>query len=111
LHGIRAAFDGNRDIRFTWVPAEFLVQQKVAFWSDMPTWIPKTDSDYAGEHVSIERAVKAGLTFRPLAATAVDALEWFNAAPEAARAQMVKAAGLPPDREAAVLAAWHASKS
>jgi 2'-hydroxyisoflavone reductase len=56
LYGIRAAFDGNRDIRFTWVPADFLAKQKVAMWSDMPTWIPKTDSDYAGEHLSIERA-------------------------------------------------------
>jgi len=109
LYGIRAAFDGNRDVRFTWVPAEFLAEQKVSAWSDMPTWVPKSDPDYAGEHVSIERALKAGLTFRPLATTAVDALEWFNAAPEAARAQMLKAAGLPPDRETAVLAAWHRS--
>jgi 2'-hydroxyisoflavone reductase len=109
LYGIRAAFDGNRDVRFTWVPAEFLAQQKVSAWSDMPTWVPKSDSDYAGEHVSIERALKAGLTFRPLATTAVDALDWFNAAPEAARAQMLKAAGLPPERETAVLAAWHRS--
>src|SRR5262249_40747133 len=108
--GIRAAFDGNRDVRFTWVPADFLAQQKVSMWSDMPTWIPKTDSDAASMHVSIEGAVKAGLAFRPLATTAVDALEWFNAAPEAARTQMLKAAGLPPDREAAALAAWHAAK-
>ena len=111
LYGIRGAFDGNRDVSFTWVPADFLESQKVSAWGDMPTWIPRSDTDdYAATHVSNARAVAAGLTFRPLATSAVDALAWFNAAPEAAKAQMLKSAGLPPEREGAVLAAWHASK-
>jgi len=109
LHGIRAGFDGDRDIRFTWVPAAFLAQQKVAPWQDMPTWFPKGDSDYVLATTDNKRAVNAGLAFRPLAATAVDALEWYNAQPEANRAQMLKAAGLDAEREKAVLAAWHAS--
>jgi 2'-hydroxyisoflavone reductase len=111
LYGIRAAFDGNRDVRFTWVPADFLAQQKVAPWSDMPTWFPKTDPDYVVALTSNQRAVSAGLTFRALAISAVDALAWFEAAPETARAQMVKAAGLDADRERAVLLAWRAAKS
>jgi len=110
VYGIRAAFDGNRDVKFTWVSAEFLAKQKVSPWGDMPTWIPRSDPDSSGEHVSIARALAAGLTFRPLATTAIDALEWFNAAPEQARAQMIKAAGIDPAREAAVLSAWHASQ-
>lgn len=109
LYGIRAAFDGDRNISFTWVPADFLAKQKVSMWSDMPTWVPKNDPDYAATHVANARAVAAGLTFRPLAVTAVDALAWFNAAPEQARAQMLKSAGLDAEREKAVLAAWHAS--
>ena len=111
LYGIRGAFDGNREVSFTWVPANFLEQQKVAPWSDMPTWIPRSDTDdYAGTHVSIARAVAAGLTFRPLATTTVDTLAWFNGVSEQGKAQMLKAAGLTPEREAAVLAAWHASQ-
>jgi 2'-hydroxyisoflavone reductase len=109
LYGVRAALDGNRDVRFTWVPADFLAAQKVTPWADMPTWIPRSDPDYAGEQVDNRRAVAAGLTFRPLATSAADALAWFNAAPEAARARMLKSAGIAPDRERAVLAAWHAS--
>jgi 2'-hydroxyisoflavone reductase len=108
LYGIRGALDGNRDVRFTWVPTEFLNEQKVSMWQDMPTWIPRTDSDYASMNADNRRAVAAGLTFRPLATSAVDALEWFNAQPEAARTQMLKGAGLDADRERAVLAAWHA---
>ena len=50
----------------------------------------------------------AGLTFRPLAQTAVDTLSWFKQQPEE-RQQSLKA-GLRPEREREVLAKWHASK-
>lgn len=112
LYGIRGAFDGNREVSFTWVAADFLERQKVSAWGDMPTWIPRSDADdYADTHVSNVRAVAAGLTFRPLASSAVDALAWFNQSPEQAKAQMLKSAGLTPERETTVLAAWHASKT
>ena len=107
LYGIRAAFDGNRDVRFTWVPADFLEAQKVTVWGDMPTWIPRSDPESAGMNVENHRAVAAGLTFRPLAITAVDALEWFNGTAADAKARMLKSAGLSPERERATLDAWH----
>ena len=107
LYGIRGAFDGNRDVRFTWVPADFLDAQKVSAWGDMPTWIPRSDPESAGMHVDNRRAIAAGLTFRPLATSAVDALEWFKATPADAQAQMLKGAGISPERERDVLAAWH----
>jgi 2'-hydroxyisoflavone reductase len=110
LYGIRGAFDGSRELSFTWVPAEFLAAQKVTPWGDMPTWVPRNDPDYAGENVSIARARAAGLTFRPLSVTAIDSLEWFNAQPPEAQARMLKSAGLPAEREREVLAAWHAFK-
>jgi nucleoside-diphosphate-sugar epimerase len=110
LYGIRAAFDGNRDVRFTWVPADFLAGQKVTPWGDMPTWIPKLDPDSSSMQADNHRAIAAGLTFRPLATSAVDALASFNAAPEDARARMLKSAGIDAERERAVLAAWHAAK-
>jgi 2'-hydroxyisoflavone reductase len=108
LYGIRGALDGSREVEFTWVPADFLATHKVTPWGDMPTWIPRTDPDYAGANVDNRRARAAGLTFRPLATTAVDALAWFNAAPADAQSRMLKGAGLTADREREVLAAWHA---
>jgi 2'-hydroxyisoflavone reductase len=107
LHGIRAAFDGNREVRFTWVPADFLAAQKVRPWGDMPTWIPRGDADSAVMDADNRRALDAGLTFRPLASSAVDALAWFAAAPADVRARMLSAAGLSPERERAALDAWH----
>lgn len=109
LYGIRGALSGDTDVSFTWVSSDFLAQQKVSAWGDMPTWVPRSDPDYAATHVANARAVAAGLTFRPLAASAVDALAWFNEQPAAAKAQMVKGAGLAADREKATLAAWHAA--
>jgi 2'-hydroxyisoflavone reductase len=46
----------------------------------------------------------AGLTFRPLADTARDTLEWFLTLPAGRRKNL--RAGLDPDREAFVLDAW-----
>lgn len=111
LYGIRAAFDGNHDVRFTWAPAEFLEAHGVSAWSDMPTWIPRGTSDHAAMNADNRRAVGAGLTFRPLAASAVDALEWFRAAPADAQARMLKSAGLAPERERAALDAWRETQS
>jgi len=110
LYGIRGAFDGTRELSFTWVPSDFLTTQKVAPWGDMPTWIPRNDPDYAGANASNARAKSAGLTFRPLGATAVDSLAWFNALTANVQEKVVKNAGLPAERERDVLAAWHANK-
>ena len=107
LHGIRAVVSGNRELSFTWVPADFLEQHEVRPWSHMPVWIPPVD-DYAGfARVSNHRAVEQGLTFRPLADTVRDTLEWWATLPEDRRAQL--RAGLPAEREREVLAAFRAS--
>jgi 2'-hydroxyisoflavone reductase len=106
LEQTRRAVAGSRDVRFTWVPADFLASHQVTPWGDMPTWIPRTDPDSSGMSVSNARALSAGLTFRPLGTTAIDALAWFNAQPANAQARMRKSAGLAPEREKDVLDAW-----
>ena len=107
LYGVRAAFDGDHEVRFTWVPADFLAAQNVTPWADMPTWIPRSDPDSVSMSVDNRRAVTAGLTFRPLAVSAVDALEWFKGAASDAQARMLKSAGISPERERATLETWH----
>lgn len=95
------------DARFTHVPTGFLAEQGVRPWSHMPVWIP-ADGDSAGfTRRSIARALTAGLTFRPLGETIQDLLAWHAGRPEAERGPRLRA-GLAPEREAEVLAAWHA---
>ncbi len=107
LSGIAGAVHAHPS--FTWVPATFLDGQKVSAWSDMPVWVPGS-GDSAGFHRrSIRQALAAGLTYRPLAATAADTLAWFRTQPAERQAKL--RAGLTPEREAEVLAKWKASRS
>jgi 2'-hydroxyisoflavone reductase len=54
----------------------------------------------------ISREVALGLTFRPLADTARDTLEYYHAQP-ADRQERLRA-GISAEREAEVLRLWHA---
>jgi 2'-hydroxyisoflavone reductase len=84
---------GARDV--VWVHEAFLLEHGVEGWSDLPCWLPSTEPDHAAfQLVDVSRAVDAGLTFRPLTETARDVPEWTGKA------------GLSPEREAELLAAW-----
>jgi 2'-hydroxyisoflavone reductase len=91
---------------FTWLPAEFLKQQKVEAWSDMPVW---AGDELGLARTKIDRALAKGLTFRPLAETARGTLTWFKSLPQDRQSKLH--AGLTPEREAEVLAAWHKKKA
>jgi len=104
--GIGGMFDGIKaalksDAKLTWVSEEFLTGQKVQAWSDMPVWTGKEDGL---ARAKIDRAVSKGLTFRPLAETARDTLEWFKSLLQDRQAHLK--AGLSPEHEAEVLTAW-----
>jgi 2'-hydroxyisoflavone reductase len=106
LAGIKGAF--STDARFTWVDTEFLEQQEVAAWTDLPVWIPAKD-EYAAFHlVSTEKAVAAGLKFRPLADTARDTVDWCNETKGPDHEFGESGAGISRQREAELLRAWHA---
>lgn len=90
---------------FTWVPADFLEQQKVSPWSDMPVWVPRRGDAGGLSRTSIKRALGKGLTFRPLAETTRDTLAWFKSLPPERQSKL--RAGVTRERETEVLAAWH----
>jgi 2'-hydroxyisoflavone reductase len=98
LYGCRAATSAA--VEFTWVPEDFLAEQQVKVWSELPAWSPGEPLMF----VSVTKAVEGGLTFRPLAVTAADTIAWDKSRPEADRAK--RAAGLTRARESEVLALW-----
>ncbi len=106
LYGIRAVT--TADVKFTWADWDFLQKNNVRPWSDMPVWIPSKEPSMAGfSRVSNARAIAKGLTFRPLADTAMATIEDFkNRAADKAKLS----SGLTPEREAEVLKLWHESK-
>jgi len=110
LYGCKAIT--TADPHFTWVPASFLEEQKIRGWRDMPVWIPPGPQTYGFSKRSIQRALAKGLTFRSLAVTAKDTLDWHKTRSQEDRDKLAAGAvaGISAQREAEVLAAWHAKE-
>jgi 2'-hydroxyisoflavone reductase len=102
LYGVRAIT--SSPVRLTWVPLDFLEQQEVRPWSDMPAWMPGDPLSF----VRVSRAVEAGLTFRPLAETARDTLHYHYA--RSRDEEQPLQTGISAEKEAQVLRAWHDSQ-
>lgn len=103
LYGCQAVTGGGMTL--THVSPAFLDEQQVG----LPIWVPSKDNPYAGYGaVSNQRAIAAGLTFRPLATTVEDLLAWFRSLPAERQAKL--GAGITREKEAELLKAWHARK-
>lgn len=96
-----------------WVPAEFLAQQGEKGDAGIPIWMPPMGESLGYHRYANAKARAAGLTFRDPKATTRDTLEWFRSLPaqrtETQRANQLRA-GLAPERERAILAAWRDAK-
>lgn len=88
------------DLKITWVGGDFLLEQGVGQWMEMPLWIMD-----GGNHYANDLACADGLKFRPLAETAAATLAWHTTE---RKEDHQWRAGLAAEKEAAVLAAWHA---
>ena len=95
----------SNPFELTWVPEDFLESHEVAPWRDLPAWIPGD----ALMFVTYQKAVDAGLTFRPLSETARDTLEWDKTRSDEERED--RSFGWSRQREREVLEAWRASQA
>ena len=101
------ALASGNNASVTWVDEEFLKQEEVAAWSELPLWLPDSAENLKGfMFVSSDQALKAGLTFRPLARTVQDTLSWYR---EAGNLEPLKA-GLPKEKEESLLRKWHTTR-
>jgi 2'-hydroxyisoflavone reductase len=98
------------DATFIWAPADFLAEHGVGPWMQMPCWLP-AEGEYAGfGSRNVDKAVAAGLAFRPIDETIEDTLQWYDSLDEEARARLHQRAGIPEQKETEVLEAWHAGQ-
>jgi 2'-hydroxyisoflavone reductase len=104
LDGIKAAI--GSDATFTWVNQDFLREEEVHGWSDLPVWVSQGPDTAGFMTVSVAAALAKGLTYRPFADTVRDTLAYHQS--RSAERQQNMRAGLKPEKEAEVLAAWHA---
>jgi nucleoside-diphosphate-sugar epimerase len=84
------------DGRPVWVDREWLAEQGVGEWMELPLWLHDADS-LGIMRADVSRAIAAGLTFRSLDDTVRGTLEL---------AETTEAAGLTPERERTLLEAW-----
>jgi 2'-hydroxyisoflavone reductase len=89
--------------RFTWVSAKF-IEDFPGEPLDLPIWAPPEGKTKGFHTRSGAKALKAGLVHRPAQETIKDTLAWFKTLPPERQAK--RKAGLTPEREAEVLAAF-----
>jgi 2'-hydroxyisoflavone reductase len=98
------------DATLTWIPDGFLLEHGAGPWLELPLWLAAAEAPLL--QVDVSRALGQGLAFRPLVETVADTLAWAGeGAPprsELASGLVMGEAGLAPDKEAELLAAWRA---
>ena len=92
-----------------WVEEDFLLDQEVGPWMELPLWVPADHEAFL--QMSVAKAVAAGLSFRPVEETARDTLAWAQAAgAELVTETPYGTAGLDPMREQELLRTWAAAQ-
>jgi 2'-hydroxyisoflavone reductase len=92
------------DAWFTWASEKFLLSEKVQAWSEMPLWLPEEAAPEIKGHAfaNIDKALAAGLSFRPLRDTIQDVLAWRK---ENFQTSEMKA-GISREKEGELLRKW-----
>jgi 2'-hydroxyisoflavone reductase len=75
----------------------------------MPAWLPAQGDEAAFAGTSNQAALAKGLKITPLRKTVNDTLAWHLMRPAEEREKLK--AGIAPEKEAAVLAAWKAKNA
>jgi len=92
------------DAEIVWVDEQFLVDENVGAYVELPLWLP--DEMSGGNYVDVRKALTHGLKFRPLEETLRDTLEF-----DKSRQSYTLRAGLTSDKEIELLKKWKSSKS
>ncbi|NNE98158.1 MAG: NAD-dependent dehydratase [Pyrinomonadaceae bacterium] len=87
------------DASFTWVSEQFMDENKVAPWSDMPLHVPQ-ELEFL-HSANVDAALAKGLKIRDLKETIADTLKWRVTIPEEMKA------GISIEREKELLTKWH----
>ncbi len=119
VHGMESNYSGpytviNRDVTMAdivracqreianagdavWVDSDWLAEQGLAHWSDLPLWLPTKRPFF-----DPSKAIAAGLKQRPIETTVRDTYEWMKRLPQDHKWD----AGISDERETELLTAW-----
>jgi 2'-hydroxyisoflavone reductase len=101
----------NPRAELQWVGAKFPRDKGVGEFVELPLWVD--DPAWAGfMDVDVSKAIRAGLTFRPIDQTVQDTLAWARAnrdwEPSRRQGVEIPPAGMHPEREVQLIAEWQA---
>ena len=94
---------GQNAPTFTWAPFDFLLEHELETWEAFPWWSPP--NEYAFTRFDASKALAAGLVARPIEDSLRDCWAWDRTRAET---PLREDRGLPPEREAELLAALRA---
>lgn len=90
------------DASFTWVNEDFLKQEAVEEWSEMPLYLVESVKEAKGFlSANVDKALVNNLKFRPLANTIRETFDWRRTKTDALKA------GIDAKREREMLKKWH----
>lgn len=105
IHGIKAVTATPSSLH--WVDWDFLAREGEVPQESLPFWQPPRGRYLNYGRMDNSRAIAAGMTFRPLAETARDTLDWHRLRSREEQASL--RVGLSREREASLLAKWQSS--
>jgi 2'-hydroxyisoflavone reductase len=102
VYAVRAT--SSAPVRWTWVEDYGFLEEQGVFYA-IP-WILPAGNNLGSQRIDVSRARAAGLTWRPMAVTARDTLDWYRTLSPEERAEPPMA--ITPEREREILEAWRA---
>jgi len=104
IYGMRATTSSR--LSYTWIEDYTFLQDRGLTWS-IP-WLMPVDDHLGSQRIDVSRAVAAGLTYRPLATTAMDTLDWWRSEAVSDERRASPRFVLTPEREREILEEWKA---
>lgn len=92
------------DANFTWVSPEFLVENDIQPWTEMPIWL--TPALYGIFNTNTSKAEQAGLHCRPMIETVADSWKVMQSGVQPELNERMTPPGIDSEKEEKVLAAW-----
>lgn len=97
------------DVDITWVDVPFIEKHGLHTGGELPIWAPVSGDTRSDAIVNGDRSFARGMITRSERETIRDILQWWQALPEDRRNNI--RAGMSAEREAEMLAAWHAQNA
>jgi 2'-hydroxyisoflavone reductase len=101
-----AGLDVAQVTELVWADGDWLVQQGVAQWTELPLW----SNAPAHWRVSVDRAVAAGLRCRSFAEALADIAHWMKTGGGSTHHKRLARFGMAPEQEAEIIARWRAAR-